>query len=169
MFQLFSDIGPPRVEKLKVVEKCQKVEIHLRKFTKLIYMGPIFRCFRGFRVQKVESRFYIGRIFRCFQGVRVRKVESRICMDLIFRCFQGVRVQKVESRFYIGLIFRCFWGSEGQNAAFFGLFRCFNDIARKRGQSLTVFPPQNVTFDPNFAKIFSQRCKMGLSATSQKG
>ena len=54
MFQLFSDIGPPRVEKLKVVEKCQKVESYLRNVTKLIYMAPMFRCFRGVRVRKVD-------------------------------------------------------------------------------------------------------------------
>ena len=94
MFQLFSDIGPPRVEKLKVVEKCQKVESYLRNFTKLIYMAPIFRCFRGVRVRKVESRLHIGRIFRCFQGVKVRKVESLFTWTLFFGVFEGQRVKR---------------------------------------------------------------------------
>ena len=117
MFQLFSDIGPPRVEKLKVVEKCQKVESYLRNFAKLIYMAPIFRCFRGSRVRKVESRIY---------------------MDLIFRCFQGVRVQKVESRFYIGRIFRCFQGVRDLHGPYFSMF------LRVRGSKGSIFRPLSV-------------------------
>ena len=66
MFQLFSDIGPPRVEKLKVVEKCQKVESR-------IYMDLIFRCFQGVRVQKVESRFTWTLFFGVFEGQRVKR------------------------------------------------------------------------------------------------
>ena len=123
VFQLFSDIGPPRVEKLKVVEKCQKVEIHLRNFTKLIYMAPIFRCFRG---------------------VRVRKVESRIYMDLIFRCFQGVRVQKVESRFYIGRIFRCFQGSRCEKSKVDLHGPYFSVFLRVRGSKGSIFRPLSV-------------------------
>ena len=125
MFQLFSDIGPPRVEKLKVVEKCQKVESCLRNFTKLIYMAPMFRCFRGGQGAKSRKSDLHGPYFSVFSGGQGAKSRKSIYMDLIFRCF---------------------WGSEGQKAAFFGLFRCFNDIELKRVKSLTLFPPSVMTF-----------------------
>ena len=135
VFQLFSDIGPPRVEKLKVVEKCQKVESYLRNFTKLIYMAPIFRCFRGVRVRKVESRIYMDLIFRCFQGVRVQKVESRFYMGRIFRCFQGVRVRKVESRFTWTLFFGVF---EGQRVKRQHFSASFGVSMTQRGKGVKV-------------------------------
>ena len=113
MFQLFSDIGPPRVKKLKVVEKCQKVEIYLRNFTKLIYMAPIFRCFRGGQDTKSRTSDLHGPYFSVFSGGQGADSRKSVLNRPYFSVFSGRQGARSRKSIYMDFLFRCFLGSKG--------------------------------------------------------
>ena len=104
MFQFFSDIGPPRVEKLKVVEKCQKVEIYLT----VDLHGPDFSVFSGGQGAKSRKSDLHGPYFSVFSGGQGAKSRKSVSHRSYFSVFSGGQGAKSRKSIYMDLIFRCF-------------------------------------------------------------